>query len=65
VPVGEPSVLVGTAAPHRRAALSATDWLVDELKRRVPIWKKVAFYLAFFCHKIVAFLKEFFVFFLS
>ena len=28
------------AAPHRKAAFAACEWLIRELKRTVPIWKK-------------------------
>lgn len=37
--VGTISVLVGVAAPHRAAAFAATRYLIDGLKRSVPIWK--------------------------
>lgn len=37
--VGEPIVLVATAAAHRRDAFEAAMWIMDELKTRVPIWK--------------------------
>ena len=37
---GEPIVLVLTAAPHRRAAFLACDYLMDYLKSRAPLWKK-------------------------
>jgi len=40
VEIGETSVVVSVAAPHRRAAFEACDWLIRELKRTVPIWKK-------------------------
>ena len=40
LPVGEPIVAVATAAPHRLAAFEAAQWLMDELKRSVPIWKR-------------------------
>jgi molybdopterin synthase catalytic subunit len=40
VPLSEPSVAVVTAAAHRAAAFDASRWAMDELKRRVPIWKK-------------------------
>lgn len=39
-PVGEASVVVGSSSPHRREALRCTEYLIDELKGRVPIWKK-------------------------
>lgn len=38
--IGETSVVVAVAAPHRRAAFEACEWLIKELKRTVPIWKK-------------------------
>lgn len=41
--VGEASVAVVVAAPHRRAALEAASYLIEELKARVPIWKKEYF----------------------
>lgn len=39
-PVGEASVIVGCSSPHRREAIHCTEYLIDELKGRVPIWKK-------------------------
>jgi molybdopterin synthase catalytic subunit len=38
--VGEVSVVVAVAAPHRGAAFDACEYAIDELKRRAPIWKK-------------------------
>jgi molybdopterin synthase catalytic subunit len=38
--VGEVSVVIAVAAPHRAEAFDACEWLIDELKRSVPIWKK-------------------------
>jgi len=38
--IGETSVVISVAAPHRRAAFAACEWLIKELKRSVPIWKK-------------------------
>jgi molybdopterin synthase catalytic subunit len=38
--IGETSVVISVAAPHRRAAFAACEWLIMELKRTVPIWKK-------------------------
>jgi molybdopterin synthase catalytic subunit len=38
--VGELSLLVVASSKHRREALEATRRAVDEIKRRVPIWKK-------------------------
>lgn len=38
--VGEIAVVVVAAAPHRDEAFAACRWAIDELKRRVPIWKR-------------------------
>jgi len=38
--IGETSVVISVAAPHRRHAFEACEWLIKELKRVVPIWKK-------------------------
>ena len=38
--IGETSVVISVAAPHRRHAFEACEWLIKELKRTVPIWKK-------------------------
>lgn len=40
VDIGETSVVISVAAPHRKAAFDACEWLIRELKRTVPIWKK-------------------------
>lgn len=41
--IGETSVLIVVASPHRAAAFEACRWLIDTLKRTVPIWKKEYF----------------------
>ena len=41
--VGEPVVVVGVAAAHRKEAFPACQFLIDELKKTVPIWKKEYF----------------------
>jgi len=38
--VGAASVGVAVSAPHRAEAFPAGEYLIDELKRRAPIWKK-------------------------
>jgi molybdopterin synthase catalytic subunit len=43
VPVGEASLFARVAAPHRREAIEAMEWIVDELKKKVPIWKHPEF----------------------
>jgi len=40
VPVNEPSLWVEVVAPHRGEAFAACQWLIDEMKRVVPIWKR-------------------------
>lgn len=41
VPVNEPSLWVEIVAPHRGEAFAACQWLIDEMKRVVPIWKRI------------------------
>jgi molybdopterin synthase catalytic subunit len=40
VKVNEPSLWVEVVASHRGEAFAACQYLIDEMKRRVPIWKK-------------------------
>jgi molybdopterin synthase catalytic subunit len=40
VKVNEASLWVEVVAPHRGEAFAACQWLIDEMKRVVPIWKK-------------------------
>src|SRR5580700_2855210 len=41
--IGETSVLIVVASAHRAAAFDACRWVIDTLKRTVPIWKKEYF----------------------
>lgn len=41
--IGETSVLIVVASAHRGAAFDACRWLIDTLKKTVPIWKKEYF----------------------
>ena len=41
--IGETSVLIVVASAHRAAAFEACRWLIDVLKKTVPIWKKEHF----------------------
>ena len=43
VPVAQPSVVVRVASAHRGAAFAASQWIMEELKRVVPIWKHPVF----------------------
>ena len=39
VPVGAASIAIAAAAPHRREAFAAAEWLLGRIKEVVPIWK--------------------------
>jgi len=41
--IGEASVAVSVSSPHRKEAFEACRFLIDTLKRTVPIWKKEHF----------------------
>jgi molybdopterin synthase catalytic subunit len=41
--IGESSVLIAVASAHRGAAFEACRWVIDTLKKTVPIWKKEHF----------------------
>ena len=41
--VGETSVLIVVVSAHRAAAFDACRWLIDTLKKAVPIWKRETF----------------------
>lgn len=41
--IGETSVLIAVASAHRGAAFDACRWIIDTLKKTVPIWKKEIF----------------------
>lgn len=41
--VGEPVVVIGTSSAHRQDAFESCRFLIDELKKTVPIWKKEYF----------------------
>ncbi|PIR21409.1 MAG: molybdopterin-converting factor chain 2 [Deltaproteobacteria bacterium CG11_big_fil_rev_8_21_14_0_20_47_16] len=38
--VGGISVVVGAATPHRGVSFAATSWIMEEVKRRLPVWKE-------------------------
>lgn len=40
VPVGDASIAIVVAAPHRRHAFEACRYVIEAVKRRLPIWKK-------------------------
>jgi molybdopterin synthase catalytic subunit len=43
VAVGEPSLFMRVCSGHREAAFQASRWIVDELKKKVPVWKRPRF----------------------
>ncbi len=40
IKAGEPSVAIAVACPHRSEAFDACRYLIEETKKRVPVWKK-------------------------
>ena len=38
-PVGAASVMIFASSPHRKEAMESVQFLIDELKARIPIWK--------------------------
>lgn len=41
--IGEAAVWIGVAAAHRAEAFAACAWIMDEVKARVPVWKRETF----------------------
>ncbi|HYL54737.1 MAG TPA: molybdenum cofactor biosynthesis protein MoaE [Gemmatimonadales bacterium] len=40
IPAGEASIGIAAAAPHRAQAFEACRFVIEEVKRRIPVWKK-------------------------
>jgi molybdopterin synthase catalytic subunit len=40
IPVGEASIAIAAAAPHRGDAFAACRFVIEEVKLRLPVWKK-------------------------
>jgi molybdopterin synthase catalytic subunit len=40
IPAGQASIAIAAAAPHRAQAFEACRYVIEEVKRRVPVWKK-------------------------
>jgi len=40
IPAGEVSIAIAAAAPHRDEAFAACRYVIEEVKKRLPIWKK-------------------------
>ena len=45
IAVGEASLFLRVASSHRSEGFRASQWIVDELKKKVPIWKRPRFRL--------------------
>ena len=43
IAVGEASLFLQVASPHRSEGFRASQWIVDELKKKAPIWKRPRF----------------------
>jgi molybdopterin synthase catalytic subunit len=43
IAVGEASLFLRVASPHRSEGFRASQWMVDELKKKAPIWKQPRF----------------------
>jgi molybdopterin synthase catalytic subunit len=40
IPAGEASIAIAAAAPHRDDAFTACRYVIEEVKKRLPVWKK-------------------------
>ena len=40
VPVGDASIAIAAAAPHRTEAFDSCRYVIEEVKRRLPVWKR-------------------------
>jgi molybdopterin synthase catalytic subunit len=38
--IGEPSVAIAVSSPHREEAYAASRYVIEEIKKRLPVWKK-------------------------
>ena len=43
IAAGEPSLFLRVFSPHRQEGFRASQWVVNELKKKVPIWKRPRF----------------------
>jgi molybdopterin synthase catalytic subunit len=43
VPIGEASVVVGCSSGHRKETFEALRWVMDTLKKEIPIWKQESY----------------------
>lgn len=40
VPVGEASIVIAVSSAHREESQAAVKWIIDQVKSRLPVWKK-------------------------
>jgi molybdopterin synthase catalytic subunit len=40
IPIGEASIAIAAGAPHRAEAFAACRFVIEEVKKRLPVWKK-------------------------
>ncbi|KAI0068247.1 molybdenum cofactor synthesis 2 [Artomyces pyxidatus] len=40
VPVGQPSIVIAVSSPHRREAFAACEFILEEVKHKVQVWKR-------------------------
>ena len=50
IAAGEASLFLRVASPHRREGFEASQWIIDELKKKVPIWKQPRFRMKSHCN---------------
>ena len=43
VPIGEESILIAVSARHRKEAWEAAEWILEEVKQKVEIWKRESY----------------------
>ena len=41
--IGDPSVVIAVSSPHRAEAFDASRYVIEEIKRRLPVWKREHF----------------------
>jgi len=49
IAVGDASLFLRVTSSHRREGFQASQWIVDELKKKVPIWKRPRFRMKSHC----------------
>jgi molybdopterin synthase catalytic subunit len=52
VAIKEESIIIAISSPHRKESLEAASFCINEVKKVVPIWKKVILISLLFCYVI-------------